>query len=464
MLLRTIKNQKCVSGLISRKFHNGAVRLSELDHLKSLLNNAANTPKQESNNDNGSFKAKRSNENSFFKGDKYNKENKFNKGSKNNREHADDKTGGAFYSKGNNSKSYNKKDKSSNDYKSNDKRERKGNKHDKYGNKKDREPYDKKKREREEKAAAERERKKALLSFLETGNDRDKDAAKRIINESIAGNSKGLVQIIKERGEVAILNVVESFQGINLSEKGVIIVGNRNIKEEDDDKYGLEVGEKLVLLKVVDRQLAIKQYGDYLSEKVVEKLKLSNSKILNKQKKKNEDNSKGEIKVVQIGWNISLNDLSGQKKFEIENHLKKGNDVDIIIDEKEYLEKDNYGPNNNSIGNEVSSEKLEMYSKRRKELNEVEKTMRNKTLNLISQILNEIEALPSSNIGEKKGFMESRTILRVKGIDCKKKQEDAKKDKKEQKRLEKQQKAEKMRLRREEKERLEREQMQELTV
>lgn len=309
-----------------------------------------------------------------------------------------------------------------------------------------------------------KERQKAKLLFLESGNDRDKDAAKRIIGEAIKENKKGFVQVIREGGVVEVVNVLDAFKDVKLSEKGITIVGNRNIKtDEDAEKYGLEIGVKMLILKVVDRQVAIKQYGDYLNEQVVEKLKMNNSVILEKQlKNKRDDNSKNnEVKVVQIGWNISLNDLTGQKKFEIENHLKKGHDVEIIIDEREELDRENSSFNSGNNNGGGDGENMEVYAKRRKELNEAERIMRNKMMNIIEENLHELEGLSDKDISQK-GYIESRLVMKVKGID--KKKGNMKSDRKEQKRLEKAMKAERNRQRREEKERLAREQMKELNV
>ncbi|TID30110.1 hypothetical protein CANINC_001272 [Pichia inconspicua] len=299
------------------------------------------------------------------------------------------------------------------------------------------------------------------LTFLETGNDRDKDAAKRIISEALKSNRKGLVQLIKPNSPVEILPVIKAFKGLILKEKGLLIVGHKNIKEEDENKYGLEVGDKMLILKVTDREQVIKQYGDYLSELVVEKLKLSNSGILEKQKRGKKDDNKGELKIVQIGWNISLSDLKGQKKFEIENHLKKGDDIEIVIDEKDILDKENASQYVSS-GNESSADKLEIYANRRKQLSDVEITMRNKMLNIINETLRSIENLSEANIGATKGYIESRILIKVKGI--KRKEGEEKLKKKELKALEKKQRAEKIAQRRAEKEKLLAEQVQEIRV
>lgn len=299
------------------------------------------------------------------------------------------------------------------------------------------------------------------LTFLETGNDRDKDAAKRIISEALKSNRKGLVQLIKPNSPVEILPVIKAFKGLILKEKGLLIVGHKNIKEEDENKHGLEVGDKMLILKVTDREQVIKQYGDYLSELVVEKLKLSNSGILEKQKRGKKDDNKGELKIVQIGWNISLSDLKGQKKFEIENHLKKGDDIEIVIDEKDILDKENASQYVSS-GNESSADKLEIYANRRKQLSDVEITMRNKMLNIINETLRSIENLSEANIGATKGYIESRILIKVKGI--KRKEGEEKLKKKELKALEKKQRAEKIAQRRAEKEKLLAEQVQEIRV
>lgn len=299
------------------------------------------------------------------------------------------------------------------------------------------------------------------LTFLETGNDRDKDAAKRIISEALKSNRKGLVQLIKPNSPVEILPVIKAFKGLILKEKGLLIVGHKNIKEEDENKHGLEVGDKMLILKVTEREQVIKQYGDYLSELVVEKLKLSNSGILEKQKRGKKDDNKGELKIVQIGWNISLSDLKGQKKFEIENHLKKGDDIEIVIDEKDILDKENASQYVSS-GNESSADKLEIYANRRKQLSDVEITMRNKMLNIINETLRSIENLSEANIGATKGYIESRILIKVKGI--KRKEGEEKLKKKELKALEKKQRAEKIAQRRAEKEKLLAEQVQEIRV
>lgn len=312
-------------------------------------------------------------------------------------------------------------------------------------------------------AEGEKRQKKKFL-FLESGNDRDKDAAKRIIAMAMKENDRGLVQVIKGGGVVQVVNVVDAFQDMVLSEKGIVIVGNRSIKADDAEKHGLVVGSKLLILKVVERQLAIKQYGEYLSEQVVEKLKLSRSNILDKQKKKKDDGSSGELKVVQIAWNINLNDLTGQKKFEIENHLKKGSDVDIVFDERSFLDKDNHGSHGGASGaDSASADKMEVYSKRRKELNDVERALRSKMLAIVEANLHELQGLPEANVLPKKGFLESRLLLRVKGIERPDADTD-RDDKREKRRQEKALKAEKIRQRREEKERLARQTLKEFTL
>lgn len=305
------------------------------------------------------------------------------------------------------------------------------------------------------------DKKEDLLAFMETGNDRDKAAAKRVLSEALQANKGGLVQLIREGG-AEIVKVYNAFKGLKLSEQGVIIVGNKRIKEEDTDKHGLQVGDKLLILKVVDRIQAIKQYGDYLSEQVVDKLKMSGSSILRKQNKDKKDGGRGkEVKVVQIGWGISGNDLAGQKKFEIENHLKKGHDVDIIFDDKEQLDKDNYATAN-SGPSEGSEQWQELQKRRRRELSDVERAVREKVIGKVGEILEGIERLPSTHVDGRRGYLESRTVIHVKGL--LKKDENSKKAAKEAKAREKAEKAEKNRMRRLERERLEREQLKELTL
>lgn len=299
------------------------------------------------------------------------------------------------------------------------------------------------------------------LGFLETGNDRDKAAAKRILSEAVANNKKGIIQLIVPKEPIKICQILEVYQSMILKDKGLIIVGSKNIDETNCDETKLDIGSKMIIVKLVDRDISSKQYSDYLAEQAVEKLKLSKSSIIDKQNKKKDDNNNSggtEIKIVQIGWNISINDLTGQKKFEIENHLKKGNDVEIVIDDREFLDKDN-SSNTTSIF-EANDDLMKLYNNRRKELTEAEKSKRTKILETIKENILSLEGLNQSNIGEEKGFFESRLIIRVKGVN--KNDKESKNDKKEKKRLEKAMKAEKIQKRREEKERLERENMKEI--
>jgi hypothetical protein len=309
-------------------------------------------------------------------------------------------------------------------------------------------------------------------SAMEGANDRDIDNAKRIVEEAVSMNKKGLAQVIRKGGDIKIENIVYGFVGLNLKEEGLMIVGHRAVKEDEVDilkalrdrnrnSANANVDPKLLIVKVVEREAAVKQYSDYLNEQVVEKLKLSNSTILAKQKRGKEEGGRSDLKLVQIGWNINMHDLLGQKKFEIETHLNKQNDVEIVIDDKEYLDMDNQFGKSGS-GCEVTEEKMEIYKNRCKQLTDLETAMRNKTLNAVMEMLHEIEGLLESNIGAQKGFFESRLMIRVKAPA--KNTQLSKAAKREQKQLEKQQRAERNRLRREEKERARTEQLRELAA
>lgn len=193
-----------------------------------------------------------------------------------------------------------------------------------------------------------------------TGSDRDQQWAKIVIGK-LAEHRKSKIQLIK-KGEVTNVKYMRDiFKGLDLRENGVVIVSEKD-------------GE--VKLKVVEQKVAMKEYSDYLAAKVTEQLREMDNSVVRRQDKnlKKEEGFKG--KVVQVGWGITLNDLQGQKLFEVSKHLHKGFDVDIVFDERENLDKENSGSTLRNFSNE---------------LEEIEAIRREKLLSLIADKLDQDE-------------------------------------------------------------------------
>lgn len=214
---------------------------------------------------------------------------------------------------------------------------------------------------------------------LSTGSDRDKKWAKIVITKAYKANA-GQVELIRE-GQVVKCGIKECFKGLDLRTQGIVVVGE---------------SKECMKLKVVDHEQAMKAYSDHLAKHVTEALRASDNSVVRKQDKNNrkEDTFKG--KVVQVGWGITMNDLRGQKCFEVERHLAKGFDVDIVFDERRNLDKENVGGN---------------AQVRRCQLEEVEALRREKILDLLQSHLETLGAKFSRD-----GAIDSRLVISAKAL------------------------------------------------
>lgn len=223
--------------------------------------------------------------------------------------------------------------------------------------------------------------KKSDFEFT-TGSDRDKKWAKVVIS-SVFKSHTPKIELIKG-GEIVKCGIRECFKNLDLSEQGIVIVSE---------------SDECIKLKQVKQELAMKAYSDYLAKQVTNALRASDNSVVRKQDKNNkkEDTFKG--KVVQIGWGITLNDLKAQKRFEIERHLSKGFDVDVVFDDRRNLDKENVGGN---------------VSHFKRELEEIEAIRREKVVTLLESQLEEFGAK-----SQREGAINGRLVISVKSIEKK---------------------------------------------
>lgn len=213
---------------------------------------------------------------------------------------------------------------------------------------------------------------------LSTGSDRDQKWAKIVISTVFKSKAKQ-VELIKD-GEVVKCEIKDCFKNLNLRDHGIVVVSE---------------SDNCMKLKQVDHEQAMKAYADYLAKKVTDALRASDNSVVRKQDKNNKKDDTFKGKVVQVGWGITLNDLKSQKRFEIERHLSKGFDIEIVVDDRRNLDKENVGRNFSTTN--------------RRELEEIEAIRREKIVVLLETQLEEFGAKP-----QREGSIDGRLVISVK--------------------------------------------------
>ncbi|KAI0463285.1 Altered inheritance of mitochondria protein 23, mitochondrial [Komagataella kurtzmanii] len=253
----------------------------------------------------------------------------------------------------------------------------------------------------------------------QTGKERDREALKVVSDEVQSKYKSNNAIVILPTGNLEETQLSKTSLTLNLDEHGLQVVG-----EKKDSK-----GRPVPLVKVVDRQTAIKNYSDYLHQQVTRKFSSSFRKAINTSNVANKD----PWKVIKVSWNISLQDLASQKCNEIEQMLNKGQNVYILIGSK--------GVINKSIDN--PEDLFNDQHKREVSLDDIEALRRQKIVDTLDSML---EALPTSSIGND-GSISDKIIYKIKAQPKK----DDKDEKKRLKELKKQERQEKIRLRTEKK-------------
>ncbi|QPG75869.1 hypothetical protein FOA43_003255 [Brettanomyces nanus] len=277
--------------------------------------------------------------------------------------------------------------------------------------------------------------------LFRNGTTRDKEAAQVIIGKARRMNGQGLVKVIKDGEDKGVVSVFECCKELDLDKEGMMIVSKLR------KQLGGSQEELVPVIRIVGQQQARKAYSDYLSEQVTRRLKVSNPGLIRKQergKNNNEENGiageSGDYKVVRVSWQITSNDLQGQKRHEIESQIKKGENVRIVFDDKNNFDR----THGRRRGNE-------------EELNEMETTKRGKVVKFVEKLIE--EELETSY--EEEGTVQDKLIFKVKPLQMHSLSKEEKKRMKDTKKTERQ---EKLRIKTERKREREMEQLKILSV
>ncbi|KAG7890971.1 hypothetical protein KL905_000689 [Ogataea polymorpha] len=261
------------------------------------------------------------------------------------------------------------------------------------------------------------------------GTAKDQDTLKLVFEKSREVNPKGLVKIIRKGENLGVMSLRDALAHIDLSKEGFLFMGSVR-----DQKFG-EVG----LLKVDSTQKARKQLTKHLQQQKTQQFQRENPRLVAKQQKQESRQKELDVKMVRVSWQITLHDLTSQKRHEVETQVKKGERVRIVIDDK-----DNFDADVRVAGDERS-------------LTELEATKRAKIENFLDELLEELGVEV-----HKEGEIYDKVSYDVKPQE--RKNELSPEEKKRLKQLKKQEKQEKLRQRTEEKRRKAQEEFKILTV
>ncbi|KAG7802791.1 hypothetical protein KL944_001683 [Ogataea haglerorum] len=261
------------------------------------------------------------------------------------------------------------------------------------------------------------------------GTAKDQDTLKLVFEKSREVNPKGLVQIIRKGENLGVMNFRTALAQIDLSKEGFLFMGSVR-----DQKFG-DVG----LLKVASPQKARKQLTKHLQQQKTQQLQEENPRLIAKQQKQENRQKEPDVKMVRVSWQITLHDLTSQKRHEVETQVKKGERIRIVVDDK-----DNFDADVRVAGDEKS-------------LTELEATKRGKIESFLDELLEELGAE-----FHKEGEIYDKVSYDVKAQE--RKNELSPEEKKRLKLLKKQEKQEKLRQRTEEKRRKAQEEIRILTV
>ncbi|GMG34233.1 unnamed protein product [Ambrosiozyma monospora] len=238
-----------------------------------------------------------------------------------------------------------------------------------------------------------------------TGTMKDRLAFKEVIQQVMAINKDEIKVLDTRAGRDAskMVNAGYLMKTIDLNENGIQLVS---------------VANDVPLVKIISSEDARKNYSDFLAGKVNSIFQGQKNKLV-RDENSNEENGETDIKMIRVSWQITNNDFSGQKKNEIVTHYKKGETLQIVIDDN-----DNFDRQNNPHYDAT------------KQMSNVEKALRGKVIDTLNELLT--EELGASF--ETSGDVNTKLIYNLKPLQKKELSKDEKRRLKQLKKMEKQEK------------------------
>ncbi|KAI5948702.1 AIM23 [Candida theae] len=228
-----------------------------------------------------------------------------------------------------------------------------------------------------------------LQKIFNTGSETAQNALKSIlsrIHQLQPLNQQ--VQYVSPTQGLITCSIQQVLEGLDLSIHGLQLIereaSNNNNNKHSSASASASTTGSIPLIKRIKIQEMLKSYNDELAEaKELELLTMGSKKTIkaldNKLRAKQKKSSE---KQIMIKWSISLNDLTNQKKVEIDNRLRKEKSKIVI-----YLIHNKKSPNlkiTDIFRNNNSDESVD-------EMMEIELKRRDKVKSSLEEILNSLD-------------------------------------------------------------------------
>lgn len=246
-------------------------------------------------------------------------------------------------------------------------------------------------------------------NLYKNATSRDIEAVKLIIEEVRRRNPRGLCKFVVNGQEKNDMNIYDCCKAVDFSHSGLMIVSSGR----KDDR-----GHSVPSVKEVDQKTARQIYSNHLSELATQSIKQKSPGLVRRQKRIKSVSADiggegGEYKVVRVSWQITPNDLSNQKRHEIESQVKKGVPLRIVFDDNDNFDRSL----NRRHGNED-------------DLGDVEATKREKVASFVEELM---EAMGAKF--DREGTIKDKLMYKVKPVDNKPSKEEKRRLKDEKKKL-----------------------------